>query len=266
MCFEFRFFFPPKMRRVLALWCVVLMCMAVMPAQASVGFGACKDQFINDTYPAEPAKSVRICRDGIFGFSYDVEMLDPAWSAYYITPEDLTHTISGRDDFYEDPDLTSLNVKQPAVDSPAFGVDWNRGHLAPNHILSYSDTGKHASFTIANVAPQEAYFNQHPWNELEQKVYDWVAANKALHIVTGIAFVDRSKPTRRDGVAVPEYYWKVLCDAVNGQSVGFIGENWADGDHSLKMRPVTDVEAIYGGVIFPDANCRTSRLDATYWW
>jgi endonuclease G len=234
---------------------------------ASVGFSNCTGSFINGYIPTAPSGAVQICREGAIAINYDVEMVDPAYSAYYVTPAELENHISGRDEFYLDPDLVALGVKQAHPDSDVWSVDWNRGHLCPNNIMSYSLSTKKATFTMANVAPQAAYFNQHPWEQLEEHTMAWVKANNALHIVTGIAYKNRANATRgKDNVAVPDYYWKVMCDVKEGRSVGFYGANVLTDKVAPTMVTVAAVESLYGGQLFPSSTCNTDSVNPAYWW
>ena len=194
-------------------------------------------------------------------------MINPAYSAYYVTPEELKYTIPGRSDFYEDPDLRALGITQASYRSDAFNTSWNRGHLCPNHIMSFGEVAKHATFTMANVAPQAAYFNQHPWNMLESDVFDWIKDNSALHMVTGVAYKDRSKARRTyDNISVPDYYFKVICDVEAGESAGFIGDTPAEEHDAMRMTTVREVEKIYGGWLLPGDACKIDSYDPSHWW
>ena len=243
---------------VLALLCVA--------ATASIGFSNCLNVFASGFIPDEPSGAKQICRDGKIAISYDVPMIDPAWSAYFITYDEASSEIPGRLSFYEDPDLQSLGVTQASVDSDAFNNSWNRGHLAPSHILSHTMDSKKATYTMANIAPQEGTFNQQTWNHFETDVFDWIVANKkSLYIVTGVAYHSRSSPRRTyDNIAVPDYYWKVICDLDGGRSAGFYGHNDHDGIIDT-FYSVKDVEAIYGGALLPSA-CNTDTVNPTHWW
>lgn len=238
-------------------------------AWASQGWTACTEQWVvSGWYPSEVAGGVRVCRDGVIATSYDVKMINPAFSAYYVTKQRVSKLVPGRDSFVLDPDLKAMGVTQAAVNSDAFNTSWNRGHLAPSHIMSWTAATKKATFTMSNVAPQGARFNQQPWVALEESVLNYIlSSGNSLHIVTGVAYTNRAKARRTfDNIAVPDYYWKVLCDAENAQSVGFFGVNDDVNDPSCKS-PVTvaEVEALYGGAIFPSV-CNPSKLDKTHWW
>lgn len=246
---------------------VAIATMLCFAASASVGFTNCTSSFHGGYIPHQPAGAVQICKDGAIAISYDVSMIDPAWSAYYITYEEASNELPGRLSFYEDPDLKQLGVVQAAVDSDAFNTSWNRGHLAPSHIMSYTADSKKATYTMANIAPQYGTFNQQPWNRLETHTLDWIVANKrSLYIVTGVAYKSRSSPRRTyDNIAVPDYYWKVICDASTGKSAGFYGEN-KEGGVIDSFHTVQDVEAIYGGNILSYYACHTYEVNPSDWW
>ena len=246
---------------------LVGLCVFVGAVVASIGFDDCSKAFINGYVPHYPSGAAKICREGEIAIAYDVDMVNPAYSAYYVTPADMKNHISGRDSFYEDPDLKTLGITQAKVDSDAFNTSWNRGHCCPNNIMSFNEIAKKATFTMANVAPQAAYFNQHPWQYLENDVISWITNNYALHMVTGVAYKHRDSARRSyDNIAVPDYYFKVVCDVTNGESVGFVGDNNGDGEGTAEMRTVQDVEAIYGGYLLPFSTCNPHRVNTSHWW
>jgi hypothetical protein len=253
------------MVRTAVLW----VCLATSVAFASLGFDHCTKHFVGSvpSYPYQPLGSVSLCRDGYLAIAYDLQMSNPAWVAVKLTPHELAYTIPGRDHFYMDPDLSQLGVLQAPVNSRAFNRVWNRGHLAASRLMSYSMAGKHASFTMANVAPQHFRFNQDTWNKMEAKTFDWIRTNRTLHLMMGVAYRDRSRPTRApDNVAVPDYFFQVLCDPVRRSSVAFIGSNDASGAGIGECRSVSEVEDIFGGKLFPNANCNTRVVDYSMWW
>jgi endonuclease G len=239
------------------------------PARASEGWSECTEMWVEaGWYPSEVEGAARVCRANTIAISYDTKMIDPAYSAYYVTPERVANLITGRDTFYADPDLKAMGIVQAAYKSDAFNTSWNRGHLAPSHILSWSDDTKYATYTMANIAPQGAKFNQRAWVDLETNVVEYIGSSgNALHIVTGVAYHSRSDASRTfDNIAVPDYYWKVLCDKSNGQSVGFYGHNTdVASTECLTPHAVSEIEALYGGAILPSV-CNPNKLDKTHWW
>lgn len=259
----------PRFGSVACVVAAVAMTVLVASVSAEVGFHSCNDSFVNpEQLPAMPNKVVKLCREGYFAIAYDVEMKIPSWTAYYITPADVETVVPGRDSFFEDPDLEELDVPQAPVDSDAFNTSWNRGHLAPSHILSRSDAAKHSCYAMSNIAPQGGKFNQRGWQSLETHVFDWIKDNDALHIITGVAFDSRSRPNwTYDKIAVPDYYFKVVCNVRDGEAAGFYGRNLdVDNDDALIFRTVADVEKLFGGALLPSSPCRKDRVNADYWW
>ena len=240
-----------------------------IPTRASVGFGNCTSAWASvDIIPPMPAAHVEVCRDGIFAIAYDTVMKNPAWSAFTSTPQQVANYSSGRFSFTLDPDLRALGVEQASVSSAAFNTTWNRGHLAPNRILSYNDVAKKSTFSIANAAPQYWSFNQQEWRLLEDKFFDWVGANSTLHFITGVGYDDRSNVVfSADGVSFPDFYYTLACDRVAGESVAFVGRNVDGGPGTTVMRPVAYVEdVILLGAAFPAA-CRTAKqVNQSHWW
>jgi len=244
----------------------VLAALIAATAFASVGFSNCTSQLMSGALPHEPTGAVQICREGAIAISYDTVMINPAWSSYFITPADCDKTITGRLSFYADPDLKSLGVTQASVDSEVFSDAWNRGHVAPSQMLSYSKSSKKAAYTMANIAPQAGTFNQQPWNRLENHVYEFVKTQRhSLYIITGVAYKNRASPTRNYTIAVPDYYWKVICDPDREVSAGFYGHNIASGTANT-FYTVKQVEELYGGTLFPESKCNTGVVEEDKWW
>src|SRR5690606_29954740 len=46
----------------------------------------------------------------------------------------------------------------------------DRGHIAPRQAFSWHACGAYQTFTMANMSPQSATFNQGVWGDLEQQV------------------------------------------------------------------------------------------------
>lgn len=251
---------------------LLLLAAVLLPllCHASIGFSNCSTIFVpGGAIPDQPEGAVQVCREGAIAISYDTKMMDPAWSAYYITPYEINHEdFPGRDSFYEDPDLEKLNVRQASVRDDVWSETWNKGHLCPSETMSYSASSKKATYTMANVSPQYGQFNQVGWNALENHVMAWVkSSNRALHIITGIMYDDRSNARRaKSGVAYADYYFKVLCDAAAGKSVGFYGKNAEGSTPADEFHTVAEVEKIYGGTLFPAGTCNTSKVEPGYWW
>jgi DNA/RNA endonuclease G (NUC1) len=250
--------------------------LAAAPAAAFVGWDNCSHVFADAAHPPpEPPGAIRLCRDGFFAVSYDVEMVNPAWAAYQVSPAQVAAYIAGRHGFRKDPDLTALGAPQASPSSsPAYNSTWNLGHLAPSRVMSFSAEAKYSTYTIANAAPQFWSFNQQEWRVLEDRLFDWIAANRTLAIVTGVWYADRATaPRAADNVSFPQAFWKAVCDPAGdgraGASVAFVGMNEDEGAGTADMRPVAylEEELLGGARVFPEGLCATSAaVDAAHWW
>lgn len=235
---------------------------------ASQNWTECMGLFPDKSFmPFELPNSVRICRSGVLAISYDVDMVNPALSMYYVTPEQARNLLPGRASFYEDPDLNMMGIQQAGVKDNCFNKEFNRGHLAPNHIMSATTIGKKSCFSMANIAPQGIQFNGGCWNEMEKAIVNWIASNKALHIITGVSYTDRSSTKRsKSGVAYPDYFFTAICDVRSGESTGFYGVNSPHTKANTNFVPVAKIEQMYGGRLFPNNLCNVNSVNTSHWW
>jgi DNA/RNA endonuclease G (NUC1) len=260
---------PPKSSVIAAL--LVLVVAATTAVLASQGWNECSEMWVRPgSHPWQLPGAVAICREGHIAISYDTEMSLPAFSSYYITPERMREPGIERIGWYEDPDLEEMGIAQNA-DLPGarlFKKTWNHGHLAPDQLMDWSVESRDSCYTAANYAPQGILFNAGPWADLEDAVGHFVLDRETpLHVITGVAYDNRATPSVEEGVIIPDYFFMVLCDPANQQSVGFIGRNEnIVTDESHKKRTVKEIEEFYGGVLFPDDVCRTAVLDESHWF
>lgn len=256
------------MSRLLFAVALVVAALSGSTANASQNWTECMGVFPEKNFtPFEVQNSVRICRAGVLAISYDVDMVNPALSMYYVTPEQARNLLPGRASFYEDPDLNMMDIQQAGVRDNCFNNQFNRGHLAPNHIMSSTTIGKKSCFSMANIAPQGIQFNGGCWNQMEKAIVDWIASNKALHIITGVSYLDRKKTTRsKSGVAYPDYFFTAICDVRSGESTGFYGVNSPSTTSNTNFVTVSKIEQMYGGRLFPDNLCNVNKVNASHWW
>eukprot|EP00758_Cryptobia_borreli_P015340 Tbor_TRINITY_DN6016_c0_g2::TRINITY_DN6016_c0_g2_i2::g.10796::m.10796/K01173/ENDOG; endonuclease G, mitochondrial len=253
---------------------LVILSFLVVSAYGSEGWSKCKRLFPDPKdLPWQPENAVRICREGELAIVYDKDMMNPAISNYHITPKQANSIISGREsDFYQDPDLDKMGIDQLKSDGASLadsshGGEWDRGHLAPNRIMSYTLKARKSTYTMANIAPQASKFNRSPWKNLETRVVKWIKSNNALHIITGVAYKDRNDVKRESDNGVrPDYFWKVLCDVSNGQAVGFYGANKDKTKSTTDFVTITEIEEMYGGKLFPRNLCKVDTVSPEYWW
>jgi DNA/RNA endonuclease G (NUC1) len=93
--------------------------------------------------------------------------------------------------------------------------DFDRGHLTPSHIVTYDSLINKYSFSLFNQAPQYSYFNQHPWEKLEERTEKIIDSLKQdAVIITGVIYNEKSK-TYLGKVKIPTHYYKILTIGKN---------------------------------------------------
>jgi len=232
----------------------------------------CSEHFAEGKVP--DADGTFLCRKKgsttFYATVYDTKVRCPKFSAYRMKPEEQKHDAYKRKGFVLDPDVPT--DQQAHSSDKAFDSTHDIGHLAPSNDFSWDQSDNGAwehTYMMTNVAPQGSYFNEHPWAFVEKHTREFcVNHNVELYVVTGV--IQASRPKMVGGDAVPEYYYKALCDVKNGQSVAFLGENTVckecgitkNGNFILKS--VSDVEKKAGYSIFP-SSCKPTQVDEKFW-
>jgi DNA/RNA endonuclease G (NUC1) len=112
---------------------------------------------------------------------------------------------------------------------------FDMGHLTPSSITSYDSVVNKNSFSMFNEAPQYAYFNEHPWKNLEMSVEDTIAKyKKDAIIITGVIYDENNKKyLPKSKIKIPTHYYKIV---IIGKIVYvWLGVN-ADGKKNCKIR------------------------------
>lgn len=87
---------------------------------------------------------------------------------------------------------------------------FDRGHLTPSHITTYDSLINRYSFSLLNQAPQYSYFNQHPWEKLEERTEKIIDSLKLdATIMTGVIYNQQSIKYLGK-VKIPTHYFKIL--------------------------------------------------------
>lgn len=207
------------------------------------------DVHFRNNVPSYPSDNVeKLCKNDNFAVLYDTDMLNPAWTSIYLLYKNVKNDQGGRKSFQLDPEL----IKQADVNATAF-KGLNRGHLIPSYIVSWDkdDHGPwHDCYYMSNISPQYAKFNQICWRDLENKTRNFIMLKELnIYMVTGVAYNSRSHAKRVEGIAIPDYFFKVLCTE-DGNGVAFYGANEDTEDLFCKKQfDIKIVENIYKGKI-----------------
>lgn len=147
----------------------------------------------------------------------------PLWVAERLTPQ---RSREGSDtarvsEFYPDPRLPRQH-RAELGDYRASGYD--RGHLAPSADMPGLDAQRE-SFSLANIAPQNAELNRGAWADLEIDLRQFALMQAETFVVTGLLFEGQRVQTTPTGrVYVPTSFWKAVTVPGRG-SVVYVAEN-----------------------------------------
>jgi DNA/RNA endonuclease G (NUC1) len=213
--------------------------------------------------PDVPPGGVRICNPGI-AIGYDVELMNPAWSAYRLNKKEQKSTDNDRRNFVQDPGLTKAHIRQTSQDLYA-NTNFDKGHLAPSLAMSFDRTSLVkakrspwlSSYYQSNIAPQYSEMNQRAWQTLEEALHEYALKlprdSDSIYEITGVGYWDRNHVRRWAGprecnldcpcagtcechtcaaehIRVPSFYWKVACVPDRG-SFAVIAENDPESSH-----------------------------------
>ena len=163
-----------------------------------------------------------------FYLNYNEEHEQANWVTHMILPQIFEFCQARTEDFREDPGITTGS----ATDILYSGLkrnDIDRGHLAPAADLRWSERAVSASFFYSNMSPQKSALNQGKWADLEIFIRSYAQFyDTPLYVVTGPVLKDLNNTivnkldNHKDGVSIPERYFKVVMDLKRGRGIGFI--------------------------------------------
>ncbi len=209
--------------------------------------------------PAIPAGSSAVYEYNGFTLKYCEELKVSEWVAYELTAEEVSEIRARRSSrFYADRTI----AEQSAEPDDYKGSGYDRGHLAPAADMRFSEDAMRDCFFMTNIAPQTPALNRGPWADLEKEIREWALRDEALLIVTGPIFLDGEHETIGESkVAVPDFFFKVILDAVSPEKKGiaFIMPNSnlprkvdsPASDFYAYAVPIDTVEEITGIDFFP---------------
>lgn len=183
-----------------------------------------------------------------YSILYSEKHEQPIWVAYTVTADRLENKCFKRtNNFKADPDV--ITGSATLKDYAKSGYD--RGHLCPAAVNTWSKQAMDESFYLSNMSPQVAGFNRGIWKKLESYVRSEAGISGELYVVCGGIFNDDIAPNSigTNNVTVPDQYYKVLLDLseVGVKTIGFILPNRPSKDPLASFAVSVDkVEEITG--------------------
>ena len=153
--------------------------------------------------------------------SYSRTLKNPEWAIYKLNQERILSENNARRRNFE-PDPALKNGTAGSWDYSESGYD--RGHIVPAEDMDFSEDAMRESFFMSNVSPQLPSFNRGIWKKLENAVRKNAAKKGDLIIISGCVFKDGELSEINNGVAVPNYFYKILLheDAQKKSAIAFV--------------------------------------------
>lgn len=164
---------------------------------------------------------------GRYTIYYDTAYRQAAWVAYVLTRHDVETKGANRGNRF----VTDVTVKDKgwpySVDSDYAHSGYDRGHLVPSADRNDTRQENDATFLLSNISPQRPGLNRKIWNSLESEVRRMAEKFDTVYVVTGGELKPGLKRIGRNGVGVPERFFKVLLAKKGGEymSVAFVIPN-----------------------------------------
>lgn len=148
------------------------------------------------------------------------------WSAEYMDPARVASakTMHRSNTFHAEANLPPAD-RAELSDYVHSGYD--RGHLSPSADQPTADT-QNDSFTLANMAPQNAGLNRGPWERLEVAVR-WYAQRSPVYVITGVQFDGSQISFLKGRVAIPTSDYKLIYDPAQQAAVVYEAPNVDQG-------------------------------------
>lgn len=156
--------------------------------------------------------------------SYNESWLISNWVAWELTPNKVKGTYERpQRPFEPDPYVGGKSGTHRDYSNSGY----SRGHMAPAADMKWSEEAMNESFYLSNVCPQKAALNTSIWNRLEEKTRNLARKGNHLYICCGPIVESVHATIGENCVAVPSYFFKVICKCINGKwsAIGFIFPN-----------------------------------------
>lgn len=164
------------------------------------------------------------------------------WSAELLTKDRLTAArgLKRINSFFEEERIPSPD-RSYLKDYARSGFD--RGHLSPSGNASTAEA-QAATFSLANMVPQNATNNRGVWEGYESAARNYVRAKGTLNIVTGPLYIGSNIKFINDRVAVPTHLWKLFYDPTRKTGGVLIVENIDTNE--VSWQSINDFERFSG--------------------
>ncbi len=209
-----------------------------------------KDNSVFDFLPT--STTGQVVKHEFYTLSYVEKFEQAEWVAYLLQPQQNRNHFQ-RPFFVED-----NQVKTQSADWKNYKKSgYDKGHLCAAADMAFSKNAYNDTFLTSNISPQEHHFNDGIWNRLEEKVRYWANKYDGIYVVTGGVLTNGLPTIGREGVAVPEYFYKILLkkEGENYKMIAFLMPS-QDSNKALYefVVPTDEVEKLTGIDFYPKLN------------
>lgn len=171
-----------------------------------------------------------LCFDG-FATLYSGVSRTPFWSASHLTHERVqqARTLVRNDSFRAESRLPK-DARAELADYRRSGFD--RGHIAPNGDMATVDE-QYASFSLANIAPQNGEHNRNLWRHIENATRTLTVKHGDVYVVTGVVFNGQSVQRLSGRVLVPSHFFKAVYIPKLNQAGVYFSPNDSTGHYEV---------------------------------
>lgn len=149
----------------------------------------------------------QVVSHAFYTLSYNEKYEQSEWVAYKIEPKRHKNTHYDRPFFIQD-----NKVKTESADWRNYrNSGYDKGHLCAAGDMKFSKKAFDDTFLTSNISPQKHDFNEGIWNRLEQKTRYWADKYNGVYVVTGPVLNESLETIGTENVAVPEYFYKIIC-------------------------------------------------------
>ena len=156
-----------------------------------------------------------ICREAYL-VEYDAENKIPNSVSWSLTPDHALGCFPRTNTF-----VTDASVPNGPTPEDYVNTGYDKGHMAPNGDLSWSQQVEYESFLMTNMNPQAGSLNRGIWKLLETSVRGWSSQTNNTFISYVGAIYSNSDKTIGKGVRVPHAYYKIVINQNTGEYAGW---------------------------------------------
>jgi endonuclease G, mitochondrial len=209
--------------------------------------------------PLDPGDTYEICYTH-FAVLHASATLTPLWSAEHLEAWMARggDSIGDQDAFHAEEALEDPGRARP---TEYRNSGYDRGHMTPADDMPNAATQRE-TYTMANMAPQAGYLNQHLWASLEGALHMLAEQDGALFIVTGPVY--GANPRRINGrVAIPTAVYKAVYDPADDSVIVFYALNRDDARCTIIS--LDELERRSGVTAFPSLRATVRAAVSAPW-